>query len=85
MPKTNCPNCGAPIDATKCKCDYCGTTYADLTTIQQCTDSWLRVNLGTKNEPHIVLIRGGLTYLGIEKSVDTCAELELRFLVYGVY
>ena len=33
----------------------------------------------------LVLIRGGLTYLGIEKSVDTCAELELRFLVYGVY
>lgn len=28
--KTNCPNCGAPIDKWKCKCDYCGTFYLDL-------------------------------------------------------
>ena len=28
--KTNCPNCGAPIDRFKCKCDYCGTWYFDL-------------------------------------------------------
>lgn len=28
--KTNCPNCGAPIDRYKCKCDYCGTWYFDL-------------------------------------------------------
>ena len=21
----NCPNCGAPIDRYKCKCEYCGT------------------------------------------------------------
>lgn len=29
--KTNCPNCGAPIDRYKCKCDYCGTWYFDFT------------------------------------------------------
>ena len=27
----NCPNCGAPIDPYKCKCEYCGTWYYDLT------------------------------------------------------
>ena len=26
-PQTNCPNCGAPIDYSKEKCEYCGTYY----------------------------------------------------------
>lgn len=24
---TNCPNCGAPVDNTRSKCEYCGTPY----------------------------------------------------------
>ena len=31
--KTNCPNCGAPIEKDKEKCAYCGTWYIDLTMI----------------------------------------------------
>lgn len=26
-PQTNCQNCGAPIDYSKEKCEYCGTYY----------------------------------------------------------
>lgn len=25
--KTNCPNCGAPVDRGRCDCAYCGTRY----------------------------------------------------------
>ena len=32
----NCPNCAAPIDPYKVKCEYCGTMYFDLVT-------WLQV------------------------------------------
>lgn len=27
---TNCPNCGSPLEPYKCKCEYCGTWYYDL-------------------------------------------------------
>ena len=27
MTQKNCPNCGAPIDIYKRKCDYCDTPY----------------------------------------------------------
>ena len=25
--KKNCPNCGAPVELFKLKCEYCGTPY----------------------------------------------------------
>ena len=28
----NCPNCGAPIDPYRVKCEYCGTMYFDWVT-----------------------------------------------------
>ena len=34
MKGRNCPNCGAPLDAEKNKCEYCGTSYFDLSCLQ---------------------------------------------------
>lgn len=31
--KTNCPNCGAPMEKLNDKCAYCGTLYYDLSLI----------------------------------------------------
>ena len=40
---TNCPNCGAPIDPWKQKCDYCGTTYFDFTIIKTDEPFYIRI------------------------------------------
>lgn len=33
MDKLNCPNCGAPINPEKNKCEYCDTSYFDLSSL----------------------------------------------------
>lgn len=34
----NCLNCGAPLEPYKCRCEYCGTWYYDLTTFDMTKD-----------------------------------------------
>ena len=34
----NCPNCGAPMEPYKCKCEYCGTWYFDFTSFDMSKD-----------------------------------------------
>ena len=65
----NCPNCGAPIEPYKCRCDYCHTWYFDFTAFDM-----------SGNDPYYVKFRtpyGVITTLAkpelqtIEISEDT--------------
>lgn len=54
MEGRNCPNCGAPISPEKNKCEYCGTSYFDLSCIPLNEPFFLRINVGTREEPRII-------------------------------
>lgn len=54
MKNRNCPNCGAPIDVTNNKCEYCGTSYFDLSCIPLNEPFFLTINVGTREEPRIM-------------------------------
>ena len=54
MKGRNCPNCGAPIDLEKNKCEYCGTSYFDLSCIPLNEPFFLRVNIGTRENPKFI-------------------------------
>ena len=42
MKRHNCPNCGAPIEATQCP--YCGTVFYDFTVIDSDKPTYIRMN-----------------------------------------
>ena len=50
--KTNCPNCGAPLQVGEVKCPYCGTIYYDLSAID--FDSGKPIYLTIKQNGHLI-------------------------------
>ena len=72
MRMTNCPNCGAPLEANKCKCEYCGTWYFDLTVFDMSDDKPYYIKFRT---PYGVITTRAIPELRTielyEDSVDT--------------
>ena len=46
MKRTNCPNCGAPINEVVCP--YCGTVFYDFTAIDSEKPTYIRMNMDGK-------------------------------------
>ena len=65
----NCPNCGAPLEPYKCKCDFCGTWYFDFTAFDMTSDTPYYVKFRTCNGVITTLARPELQT--IETSSDT--------------
>ena len=63
----NCPNCGAPIDPYKTKCDYCGTRYFDLTALDL-----------SNHEPCYIKLKGN--WMGQKGIITALAIPSLEFI-----
>lgn len=67
---TNCPNCGAAVDISEIKCPYCGTPYFNMSQIPFQKPFVLKINVGTEENPIIILQKVILTNMAIE--TDPC-------------
>lgn len=52
--RTNCKNCGAPLEIGRNKCPYCGTCYYDLSCIPLGSPFYLTVNVGSEKHPQLI-------------------------------
>lgn len=66
-----CPNCGAPFDVGKVKCDYCGSVYFDMTTID-ISDDRTPVYLNMRHGDRSVLVKAYLEHAEFKQTTDTC-------------
>lgn len=71
MSKTrNCPNCGAVIDVERNKCQYCGTSYYDLSCMSLNEPFYLQLNVGTPDKPNIILQKVYISNASISHQVN---------------
>lgn len=66
---TNCPNCGAPINSTKCL--YCGTTFIDFACIKINEPFFLKIK---NNDDKIIISKVKLDNVSSEIINQGCAS-----------
>ena len=70
---TNCPNCNAPIEPYKCKCEYCGTYYFDFTSFDMSGDKpyYVKFKANMNGQDVIVTALARPILEAINTSIDT--------------
>ena len=66
--RKNCPNCGAPIDPWKYKCEYCGTAIVDLGVLDLDNPCYVSFKTHMYGRPCIVT--------ALVKSSNPCIEYQ---------
>ena len=74
--KTNCPNCGAPINSTICP--YCGTAFYDFATLDDKKPTYIQANIAGQ----LLMFRAMMSDVSLEMSIDALPELEVSFVIY---
>ena len=73
----NCPNCGAVVDFKENKCAYCGTSYYDLSFIPVNKPFWLKLNVGTEEQPQIIEQRVYMREITVTHDIDSRAYSDI--------
>ena len=72
---TNCPNCGAPLEPYKCKCEYCGTWYFDFTAFDMSDNKPYYVKFNTPYGVITTLARPELQTIEVQEDCDYACDI----------
>lgn len=76
--RTNCKNCGAPLEAGRNKCAYCGTSYYDLSCIPIGKPFYLTVNVGSDEKPQLITARVFAKNIDVRTEPNILAISDLK-------
>lgn len=80
----NCPNCGAPIEPYKCKCDFCGSWYFDLTAFDMSDDKPYYIKFRTPDGVITTLAQPELRSIDVYEepmyAIDHCGTILQEFV-----
>jgi len=75
--KTNCPNCGAPINSTVCP--YCGTAFYDFATLDHEKPTYIQVNVNGQ----VLIFRARVADMAFRvMCADELPTFDASFVVY---
>lgn len=73
----NCPNCGAPIEGSRC--GYCGTVFLDFGCLEIAKPMWLRMKLGSSYN----MVRVIMTRISVDMSTGPELYADNTILSYA--
>lgn len=71
----NCPNCGAPIESTRCP--YCGTVFYDFATINVDEPTYIRLKVNDR----VLIFKAFVGEVQITHSPDELPTANVEFIL----
>ena len=82
----NCPNCGAPLEPYKCRCEFCGTWYFDFSAFDMSGSDPYYVKFRTPYGIITTLARPELKTIEVQddwtEAMDDRGNILIRFANY---